>query len=250
MNTLIHLWIEPLVIGHKRSNDKLYFNCIIDGEHLVEDDDQMYKLVEGNILYEIMDFSDIQENWNFHVLWTRLTNKETSITQVSSPEEKKEQKITRTIKKELTKVLAGDEDIKLDNKSVLIEDNGKISISLPALRIKEEIDFPKLWEILEKNIIGKMTEGDVMEFNDLEGNEIMRITGGSFLNVGIADLMIKNKGSIIGGLFIRENGKLAIGDIERTFYMEIETSKLLKASLKLNKSLNSITEQKLLTFQK
>ena len=52
-----------------------------------------------------------------------------------------------------------------------------------------------------------------------------------------------------GGLFIRKDGSLDIGDAKRTFYMRIDTKRLLKLSLKNRLSLNEMTSQKLLEQQ-
>lgn len=127
------------------------------------------------------------------------------------------------------------------------------------MRIADTIDFSKIWETLEKDFIGKIQPGDSITLTDDEGNAIFELVGGDFLNIKVADLgiydakkMKDNPGmfdkaeALKGGLFLRNDGTLDVGDRERTFYLKIHTGRLLKASLKLKKTLMELTQQKLL----
>lgn len=265
MNTLIHLWIEPLVKNHERSTEKLYFNTIIKGDYSALSKDELDELLSGEHMADIMDFADIDQNWNFKSLWAKRTSKPLSINQVDSPQQKKEKEEVKKINKEIQKIVTNKTPLGFNAKNVELQDGGKINISVPALRINDTIDFAKIWDTLEKNFIGKIKEGDQIILTDDDGNTILEMTGGSFLNVGLADLnvydskklgelgkesaasMFSRAEAVKGGVFLREDGSLDIGDSERTFYLKIYTDKLLKASLKLNKSLMDITQQKLLS---
>lgn len=260
MNTLIHLWVEPLIMNHARSNEKIYFNVIIKGNHVTQNCLILDSLLEGEVMADIMDYADIEYNWDYAALWSKATNKPVSIVKADSPEQKEEKEIVKTINKEIAKIVTNKKDFKIDKSNVEIEDMGKIRISVPSLRIEDKIDFDKIWETLEKNFIGNIKEGDKVTLTDDDGNEIFELVGGSFLNVGVADLGIydskkikENSGffgkgaALKGGLFLRADGTLDIGDSERTFYLKIHTGRLLKASLKLKKSIMELTQQKLLT---
>ena len=256
MNTLIYLWIEPLAMNHQRcdSDKKVYFNCIVKGDLIADgeiDIDTLDNALDGEIMDDIMEFADIQQNWNYRSVSAKLTNKPIGIEFAESPEDIR-------INKGITAIVKSKKDIPLTAKNVEVNDGGKIDVMLPALNIKETIDFAKLWSSIEKNFIGKIKEGDNVIFTDDKGNKIFELTGGSFLNIGVADLSVYSPNMpqdptmmdkiehLIGGLFIRDNGDIEIGDRDRTFYMRINTNKLLKTSLRLKKSLMELTQQKLL----
>ena len=160
---------------------------------------------------------------------------------------------------QIQKVVKSKKEIPLTAENLEIQNDGTIDLSFPTLQVKEKIDFPKIWDILEKDFIGKINEGDVVTLIDA-GNKIFELRGGSFLNVGLADLKIydakKRKGivhsifndlvGLKGGAFIRDDGRIVVGNLDRTFYLEIFTNNLLKSSLKLKKSMMEITQTKLL----
>jgi hypothetical protein len=244
MNTNIYLWIEPLMMSHERCDKRFYFNCIINGDYIESgeiDLDKLDSLIAGDTMAEIMDFADIDSNWNYAVVSAKLTAKEPSISFADSPTDKK-------VKKEVAKAVTGKKEIIVKEKDIEIKDGGKLEISLPNLGIKDTIDFAKIWTNLEENFIGKINTGDIVNLTDEEGNKIFEMMGGNFLNIGVSDMTVKDAktGNLKGGLFIREDGTIDIGDYNRTFYLRIYTDKLLKASLKLQKSLMEITQQKLL----
>ena len=125
--------------------------------------------------------------------------------------------------------------------------------------MKEKFDFCKVWGSIEKNILGKIKEGDKIVLTDEFGNTILRVHGGSFLNIGIADLCVYDSSKKIpnasiydsgvglkGGMFIREDGRMCIGDLERTFYIELITSNMIKASLKTGISLTEMCGSKMI----
>ena len=140
----------------------------------------------------------------------------------------------------------------------MIKEDGMIEISLPSVDYKQDFDFSKIWDNIEKNIVGKLKEDDKIVLTDDSGNIIIEVLGGSFLNVGLADLSIYNSSKksknnsffdkndgLIGGLFIRDDGSMDIGDIDRTFYIKIYTNNMLKQSLKLGKSFNDLSQLKI-----
>lgn len=259
MNTLIHLWIEPLVLNHERTTEKLYFNVIIKGNHVTQNFIILDSLLEGEVMQDIMDFANIESNWNYGSIWSKATNKPTSIVRVDSPEQKVEKETVKKINKEIAKIVTNKTGFKIDKSNVEIVDGGKINVNVPSLRIADTIDFGKIWATLEKDFIGKIQPGDSITLTDDEGNAIFELMGGDFLNIAVSDLGIydskkltENSGlldkmaALKGGVFLRQDGSLDIGDKERTFYLKIHTGRLLKASLKLKKSLMEITQQKLL----
>lgn len=245
MNTLIYLWIEPLAMNHERceTDKKVYFNCIVEGDLIADGEiniDILDKALEGEIMDNIMDFADIQQNWNYRSISAKLTNKPVNIELAESPEEIR-------INKGIATIIKSKKDIPLTAKNVEVKDGGKIDVMLPALNINETIDFAKIWASIEKNFIGKIKKGDEIIFTDDKGNKLFEIMGGSYIHATLGDMIIKGKdGTIKGGLYIREDGSMDIGDTDRTFYLKIYTNKLLKTSLRLKKSLMEITHQKLL----
>ncbi len=269
-NTLLYIWLDPVHIGFHKAKGKVYFNYITNkdliGLSKKELDDYIGGGIHTSIVRELMDFADIRVNMDFGVISSMYTKKKPGITITDSPEERendiKEKKDIKNQEKKLAKIINGKIPINITNDNLEIKDDGTIDLFYPELKLKDNINFPKLWDQLEQNIIGKIKEGDKLEIKDDDGNVVLNITGGSFLNVGLADLSIydkktmdKNRSLIShmqglkGGLFIRKDGSLDIGDTERTFYMRIDTKRLLKLSLKNKLSLNDITSQKLLEQQ-
>jgi hypothetical protein len=259
MNTQIYLWIEPMVMNRERCSDKVYFNCIVKGDHAKSEAQELEELIQGATMSAIMDFADIDTNWNYGVVSAKTTNKKPVIEFSQSPESRVEEIENAKTEKTIQKVVDSKKPIELTDKNVEIQDGGMIKVSVPSLRIDDKIDFRKIWDSLEKNFIGKIKEGDTVTLTDDNGNVIFEMIGGSFLNVGLADMSIydaklkpENVGlmnfseGLKGGVFLRKDGSLDIGDYKRTFYLKIYTNNLLKASMKLKKSLMEITKMKLL----
>ncbi len=251
-NTQIYLWIEPMIMNHQRCSGKVFFNCIIDGNYKQFDCKEVEDVISGGTMDSIMDFANIDSNWNYGVISTSSTNKKPSIEFDKSPEEK-------DTANKIAKVVRSKKPITITKENVEIKDKGIIEISFPDLKLKDKIDFSKIWNTLEKNFIGKIKEGDKVSLKDDDGNIIFEMIGGSFLNIGLADMKVydtkkKNPNPSIftemeglkGGLFIRDDGSMSIGDMDRTFFLTIHTNNLLKASLKLNKSMSELATIKLL----
>lgn len=258
------MWIDPMVINHEKGNGKIYFNCIIQGNYTGLKAKQSEEIVEGKVLDSIMEFADIQANYNFGVVSLSKTKAKPSIAFAKSPEQVLQEKQAQLEKEKaelkLAKLLNSKSAIPMTKDNVIILNDGMLNVSLPGHNINQPLDFAKIWSQLEKHIIGKIQEGDVVTLTDNDGNVLFEIQGGSFLNVALADLNIydKNKApkekvspfnfseGLKGGLFIREDGSIHVGDYNRTFYLKIYTNRLLKASLKLNKPLSETMEIKAL----
>ncbi|MBK7362644.1 MAG: hypothetical protein IPJ01_10150 [Micavibrio sp.] len=265
MRTAIYLWVQPLVMNHERcgKDEKVFFNYILDGDYSKSSKDELDKLISGKPMTSIMDFANIDSNWNYGVLSASLTNKKVNIEFAKDLEKeevvKKEKLELKKTEIKRNKLVHSEKPLGITKKEMEIQDNGMIDVSLPSLQIKETINFPKIWDVIERDFIGKIKEGDTVVLKDDNGNKIFEVIGGSFLNVGLADLSIYDAKKRIdnpsffdksiglkGGLFIREDGSLSIGDTERTVYVTIYTDSLVKASLKLNKTLMEIINNKLL----
>lgn len=266
INTQLLLWLEPLVMDHARCNERVFFNCIIEGDYSKLEQKELDKLISGKIVDDIMYHANIDSNWDFGVLTATITSKKPVIEITKSPEkvaaEKKVADENKVIDKRIAKIVNSKKEMPISKKNMEILDNGKIKVTLPDLRINDTIDFPKIWAALELNFIDKIKEGDTVVLADEHGNKIFEMRGGSFLNIGIADLSVYDKKKkaestsmfsstgLKGGLFLRDDGSLDIGDFDRTFYLRIHTNNLLKSSLKLNKSFNELTFTNLLEAAK
>lgn len=253
MRTEIYMWVEPMVMNHERCTDKVYFNCVVDGNHSKSDLSTLDDLLGGKTMSSIMDFADIDSNWNYGVISAKATNKNISVQYSISTDEKiqieKDKKIAVIKKKDdarIKKLINSKYPIGLSKEDMNILDGGMIEINLPELNVAEKFDFAKIWKGLEKDVVGKIKEGDIVTLTDDDGNKIFEINGGSFLSVAFADLSVHGNHGLKGGLYIRDDGSMDIGDFKRTFWLKIYTNNLLKASLKLKKSIMEITQIKLL----
>lgn len=267
MNTQISLWLEPLVMDNRRCNGKVFFDCIIEGNHSKLEPKELEDVIGDKTIRDIMDYANIPSNFDYGVVSSKATKKAPAIKIVPSPEkvanDKKEATEKKAFDKKLLKVISSKKELEITKRNVEILDNGKLQVSFPDLKVNDTIDFPKIWNTLEKNFIGKIKEGETVTLTDDFGNKIFEIRGGSFLNVALADLSVYDKKKkaehhsifnhgqgLKGGLFVREDGSLDIGDFKRTFFLNIYTNNLIKASLKLGKSMNELTQTKLLEQQK
>jgi hypothetical protein len=274
MNTLIHLWVEPLVCEHKRcpQGTKVYFNVIVQGKRSLDHEDAM-EILDSSLMRMIMDYGDIDSNWDYGVVNVKHTTKPIGIDYGIDVEKQAEElkqkqinklelKIKRTnakIKHLLAKdIISGRQELALNKSDFKINEDGTIAVSIKDLETTEIIDFPKLWVDLEKNFIGKIEEGQEITLTDDKGNTIFRLVGGSFLNIALADLHVYDKEKmpenigifnrgqgLKGGLYIREDGSIDIGDNDRTFFLSIDTKKLIRAGLKAKQSLTEFTRLKL-----
>lgn len=270
MNTQIYLWVEPMVMNHKRCNEKIYFNCTIDGNYSKLEPKELEDIISGKNMDNIMDYANISSNWNYGVISAKATRQSECIEILDSPEkiakdkekkalDKKIESEKKALENKVLKIVSNKKEIELTKSNVISKDNGIIQVSLPSLNVKETINFAEIWVNIEKNFIGKIKKGDNITLIDDFGNKLFEIIGGSFLNVGLADIRVYDKKNLPenpsiydyaeglkGGVFVRDDGSMDIGDVNRTFYLKIFTNNLLKSSLKLKKSLNELTSQKLL----
>lgn len=265
MNTKVNVWLEPIDMNNRRCYSKVFFNVIINGDFT----DKTPKDAEDYIsIKEIMDFANIHHNWNYGVVSLSKTKKNPCISFASAKKNTKQQvenseelnvapkDIMLHNLNKITK--SGKLKLELKKDDVLIQDGGKLHVVKNDLKI-HEIDFPLIWAMIKKNIIGKIKDGDFATIKDDDGNVLIELHGGSFLNVGLADLAVYDtkkmaeKRSIfthgqgmLGGMFVRNDGNLDIGDLKRTFWIEIHTSKLIAACSKTNKSINEFFKIKLI----
>lgn len=251
MKTQIYLWLKPFIRNRTKASVKLYFNLVLDGDYTSLSEYELDDVIESKIK-SIMDFADIEINYNFGVISSSLTDSNIEIEFTDSPEE-------RNTKIKIEEIISSKEEIKITNENILIKDDGLLEISLPSINYKEVFDFTKLWSLIEKKIIGSIKEGDKVELKDDYDNTILQIWGGSFLNIGLAHVSVYDKAKHVpnasifeqhkglkGGLYVRDDGRLSIGDFERTFYLDINTNNLIKACLKSGQSLNDVAKLKLL----
>lgn len=267
-NTLIYLWIDPLIQNHDKGKGKIYFNLVVYGDYTSMELYELEDFISGKTLQEVMDIADIQENWNFGIASVCATREAPSISFALSPEQEAEIKAKKAKEnadkkedKRIAKIINSDQPLTITNKEIEICDNGMLKVNIPSLKVNQTIDFPLIWESLEKHIIGKINEDDRITLTDDNGNKIFEIIGGSFLNVANADLTVHNPNlsnndsemdiysranTQKGGLYVRKDGNIDIGDIDRTFYLQIFTNNLLKQSLKINKPMTELFNQKLL----
>ncbi len=252
--TLLYLWLEPLIMNNKRCDKKVYFNVIVSGSHSKTSTEELEKLLEGKLLANIMDIGNIYTNNDFGIISATSYKGDNEVGHIEftdTPDERKKQK-------DIQSIISSKKEIELSKKNFEIKEHGVIEVSLPNINLKQEFDFSKIWTSIEKNIQGKIKEGDKAVLTDDNGNTILEIIGGSFLNIGFADLSIYDAKKMIhdasifnsgvglkGGLYIRDDGSMDIGDIDRTFWIKIYTNHMLKQSLKLGKTLNEIGEVKM-----
>lgn len=260
MNTEIYLWIEPLASRYLTPKKRVYFNCVVNEDVSHLEINELEELIAGKTMQTIMDENDIHSNWNFAVISAKRTSKAVSIESTLSPEERKKQQKERKKQQKISSLIKSKKEIQLTKDNVTIMEDGKLMVSLSSIDFKQEIDFKKIWISLEDNVIGKIKEGDKITINNQNGDPIIDIIGGSYLNVGLADLSVYDKSKkpkytgltnwaegFKGGLFVRKDGNLDIGDLHRTFYLRIHTNRLIKESLKLNKNMSELADIKLLT---
>lgn len=254
-NTEIYIWLDPVIIGRNKGTGKIYFTYVIAENLSKLNNSELEDHISGHLLQNLMDWADIDQNWDFGIISSKPTNKSESIELALSPEDIVKQENDKKLEQKIKRSVNSKKSITLSKDNFYILDDGLINLKVPNLKIDQNIDFFNIWNALNKHIIGKIKEGDTLLIKDQNGNKIIEILGGSFLNVGLADLKIYNKREKIcksyfddnglkGGLYIRDDGRLSIGDADRTFYLDISTSELLKQSLKLGIDLTKlVTDQ-------
>jgi hypothetical protein len=230
------MWFLP-------NTKKVYFDIVIEGNIYSED----YKDIESNLTYSqidsIMNFANISFNNDFRVIDACLTNKKPYIKNDISPEQRKQNRINTQKEIYCINRLNDNKPLIIDKDSVDIENRGLLTFEVEEIDKKVSLDMGKIWQALEKNIVGKIKEGDKIELKDDNGNLLFRLQGGSFLCVANADVKLYPQGKILdsyfdrmtdinAGFFIREDGNLDMGDFDRTFYLSINLGNLSKAYLK------------------
>lgn len=236
MNTRIKMWFLPNSI-------KIYLDIVVEGDIYSEN----FKEIENNLSYHLIDdimiFLDISSNNDFRVIDACLTNKNPYIKYDISPQQRKENR--KNTHKEIYCLnrLNDNTPLIIDKNSAEVEKGGLLTFNVKEIDKKVSLEVGKIWDSIEKNVIGKIKEGDIIELKDDDGNEIFTLKGGSFLCVANADFRVyyPNKKldsffdrmtDIKAGFFIRENGDLDMGDFDRTFYLTINLGNLAKIKLK------------------
>lgn len=139
---------------------------------------------------------------------------------------KKDLKIIEKFEKNLENYSIKGKDIKTNlEKGVFIVKNKAFD--------KVEIPIDSIFGLIEKD-----TNGDIILENSFD-EKILELRHGSFLNSHLAEIQVfnnsedKNKYSLLnntskGGIFIREDGRLDIGDSKSTKYLTVHLSALIK----------------------
>jgi len=198
MRTLIHLWVEPMIMNHQRCAEKVFFDYIIEGDFTNLSNQKIDDIILGSKMQDIMDFADIDSNWDYGVLYAKATNKKPSISFAKSEEEivrEKEQKQalvklekeSRKLDAEIQKIVSGKKDLVLTKENLTMQDNGIIDINVPSLKLTDKFDFSKIWDTIENKFLGKIKDGDRITLTDSDGNKIFDMQGGGCLNVGLAE---------------------------------------------------------------
>lgn len=231
MNTLIYMWLQPVIMNHQPTNERVYFDCILEGEHQIEDDDDLEQLVSGEWLSTMMEIADISVNGDFGYISVSLTNLDSTVEITDSPKVKKQ-------KGNLQKFISSDKPLVLNKSNIDIDEKGQIVVKIAPFGITEKLDFKKIWSQIQKNVIGKIKVGDTLDIKDEKGNSLFELIGGSYLSLVGADITIRDKkNNMQGGIYIREDGRIDIGDFERTFMLSMNLNRLIEASIRNNKSL-------------
>lgn len=266
MNTQLYIWIEPLVVNHKQCSDRLYINYVTNDSNVPTDLGEATEYIfQSKIIEDILYYANVPLNNDAGVISITPTKKEVGISFTKSPDEKKKEKLANKkalqVKNTEKAILSNKKEITLTKKSIKILDNGVLKINVPELDRTDYIDFDKIWNLIEDKFIGKLKPQEKIELINNNGDTIIEIQEGSFLNIAGGDLLIYdpekrknethhtliNRGvGLKGGLFVREDGSLDIADAKRTFYLKIYTDKLVKTSLLTGESLEELTGQKLL----
>lgn len=256
-NTNIYMWLKPVFMNHQQCNKKIYINLIIEGDHTHLDNNEVDTLISGDIFRKVMDDMDIDMNENYEVLNVTSSDVDVKgdivIERLKSPKQikkekkalvKEEKMLAET--KRVTALVQSSEPLKLEKSDITINDGGIVNIKSKELNLTEDFDFAKLWGKLEEKVLPNIKEGDEVELKDDHGNIIFTLRGGSYLNAAIGQLRVYGHDKQIkGSLFVRDDGSFCIGDIQRNFYLRINTANLLKASVLNGVGLNGFLGEQL-----
>lgn len=256
--TKVYMWLQPMIMGYKPCKKKVYIHLTIEGDHTKSDHDEIDIHITGDIMSTIMFDLDIASNYDYEVieiveLIEDDIDRDIIVEIVKSPKQiKKEQKQLVKQEKAAEKfnrnlaLLESPEPLVLSKSEIKTIDGGLIKIKSKQLGLTETFNFANLWEMLEKNVLPYIAEGDLVELKDVNGNEIFTLQGGSFLNAALGDMKVYGADDQIKGcIYVRDNGDFAIGDIQRNFYLSIRTNNLFKAAVLNNVALDGFMGQKL-----
>jgi len=140
--------------------------------------------------------------------------------------EEKQNKIVSNFEENLESYSVEKKHIKTDLKK------GLFTIKNKAFG-KVEIPIMSIYALIEKN-----TENDFDLVNSF-GDKILSLNHGSFLNAGLADIQVFDSSEKMesdslmnptskGGIFVRDNGTLHVGDIDRTKFLVVDIAALIK----------------------
>lgn len=251
------MWLMPL--RDKPQLEKEYFYYVLEGQHTqlkIKELDNM--LVDGQHIRNIMDFADCSYNQDFAILSVELTDQLAGqIEFADAPELKEKAKKVAEQKSVLELVLAGKKKIQVTKENIEVKDGGILTITTPETGA-HDFNFGKLWDSIEAGGIDKMAKGDKVTLQNDKGENIVEITGGNFLSLVGVDIEVldvtklRNKENpsffdraeaLKGGLYVRKDGTLDIGNIQRTFYMQINVKNLLLSALSKSLSLTEATQK-------
>lgn len=220
------MWMKPVSPQQGLyGKEKVYFNIWSEldknSEFLADN------IIDSKYAREIMDSHDYSLNMDWKVVAIKKDNEhEDGFFELAlTPKEILKNNEIELFKKSSYKIDITSKDIDFD------ESNGEFIIlnkTLGDLRIPLD-DFYKFIEKPTPNL--KITNSF--------GDEVLSVLNGSFLNAGLAQIQVfsnskdKNSHSLLnpkskGGVFIREDGRLDFGDIDRTKYMSLNLSNLAR----------------------
>lgn len=269
MQHVIEFWLQPyLHTGDKPLDTKVYFlgyTSTLEGdddEDLTADADEW--LSRSDIVRRIMDDYDwsLNHNWGIEIVGeSTLGFEEGRYIQVDSPEtrEAEVQRLADEIieVKRVERFEVEIQTLELTKDQIEFnEETNDIEIQLKNHPDKIKLPLPSVYELIKNEIHGKIT------LTNSFGNNILDASDFGCLNIGLADIKIFKPGTkaedvnlftemdlIEGGVFIRDDGSLAIGDRERTKNIRINLSELVKelhVKGLLNDSLKFLNDIKLL----
>lgn len=147
-------------------------------------------------------------------------------------------------KQKQEKFLANIENLEITKKDLVVDVvKDKITVKTDVGNI--DLPIMSFFTMLEK------TEHDKMILTNSFGENIFEFYKESMLNAGLADIQIfrneedMKKDSLftpksIGGIFVRDNGILHVGDIERTKFLLVNISNLIKEMIIKNVSIKEL----------
>lgn len=233
----IEFWLEPVISRDRHKLDEKYYfvgYANLEGDthrELMDAADDFLK--NSYIVQEIMDDYcwSLNNDWGIlNVTFGSYDRREKAYDDDVSPDEKIRQG-------ELQKFSENIATLQIDKKDILFnEGTSTYDITLPAFKKPIKIPIHVLYDIIKLK-----TKNVDMTLTNSFGDHIVKLVHGSFLNVGLADIKVYKKGTksedisiwteadyLEGGIFLREGGRLDIGNIKRTKYLQVDLAALLK----------------------